>query len=72
MTAKEMFNELGYSQIKSYVFMDMITKRMIAFKSSTRQIEISTLFVNDVTDLELSESEKESIKQQMKELGWIK
>lgn len=71
MTAKELFEELGYDPIKPYVFMDMITKRTIAFKSSTRQIEISTLFVSDVTELEISESEKEAIKQQMKELRWI-
>lgn len=72
MTAKEMFEKLGYEQVKQYEYMHMIINRTIIFRDVTRRIDIRTFFVCDVLVLELSKGEKEAIKQQMKELGWIR
>lgn len=72
MTAKEMFEKLGYEQADRYIYRHMIVNRTIIFRDVTRRIDIRTLFVNDVSDLNLSKGEEEAIKQQMKELGWIR
>jgi len=72
MTAKEMFEKLGYEQVKQYEYMHMIINRTIIFRDVTRRIDIRTFFVCDVSDLELSKGEKEAIKQQMEEMGWIR
>lgn len=75
MTAKEMFEELGYEQ--TYCANGLIEYRCdvvmktIQFFNVTQCVRIDVDLIQNVEELNLSDKERMCINQQMKELGWI-